>query len=86
MSEVLYSVSTEHALELAKKEFKEISKLGRIDEFENIDITMNPHNKNIQLQYQAIAYCPVEQQNFSWTFNIVVDPGLEIISVEFEEA
>ena len=86
MSEVLYSVSTEHALELAKKEFKEISKLGRIDEFENVDITINPHNKNIQLQYQAIAYCPVEQQNFSWTFNIVVDPGLEIISVEFEEA
>ena len=85
MSEVLYSVSTEHALELAKKEFKEISKLGRIDEFENIDITMNPHNKNIQLQYQAIAYCPVEQQNFSWKFNITINPRLEIVFSEFEE-
>ena len=86
MSEVLFSVSTVRALEMAKKEFKEIAKDGRIDEFENVDITINPHNKNIQLQYQAIAYCPVEQQNFIWTFNIVVDPGLEIISAEFEEA
>lgn len=85
MSEVLFSVSTEHALEMAKKEFKEIAKDGKIVEFENVDITMNPHNKNIQLQYQAIAYCPVEQQNFSWTFNITINPRLEIVFSEFEE-
>ena len=85
MSEVLFSVSTAHALDLAKKEFEEIVEDGKIVEFENVDITMNPHNKNIQLQYQAIAYCPIEQDNFSWMFNIVVDPELEIVSTEFED-
>lgn len=86
MSEVLFSVSTAHALDLAKKEFEEIAKDGKIVEFENIDITMNPHNKNIQLQYQAIiSSWNIRKAAFDWIFNIVVNPELEIISAEFEE-
>lgn len=86
MSEVLFSVSTEHALEMAKKEFEEIAKDGKIVDFENVDITMNPHNKNIELQYQAIiSYWKIKKPTFAWTFNIVVNPELEIISAEFEE-
>ena len=85
MSEVLYSVSTEYARAMAIEQFNEIVKGGTFNSFENIDINLNPHNKNIQLKYQAISYCPIDEEEFSWTFNITVNPSLEIVYSEFEE-
>ena len=85
MSEVLFSVSTEHARAMAIEQFNEIVKGGTFNSFENIEISMNPHNKHIQLKYQAISYCRIDEEDMSWTFNITVNPSLEIIYSEFEE-
>jgi hypothetical protein len=84
MSEVIYTMTEQRAFEYAKNELAEVAKPSKVEECEFIDVTMNPHSKDLDFVYRVLTYCTYDQEHYYHNFYVKLNPELETISYEYE--